>query len=75
MFPQIELGSTNVRVGSTIFGAREPPKQKDTQQQNTSEQPSQQTKSEDTVLQNNTETSSEKQENDEVLKQFQSVAL
>jgi hypothetical protein len=37
--------------------------------------PSQQAKSEDTVLQNNTETSSEKQENDEVLKQFQSVAL
>ena len=24
---QIELGSTNVRVGSTIFGARAPPKQ------------------------------------------------
>jgi hypothetical protein len=76
LFPQIELGSTNVRVGSTIFGARESPKQKDTQQQNTSEQPSQQAKSEATVLQNNTETSSEKQqENDEVLKQFQSVAL
>lgn len=70
----IELGSTNVRVGSTIFGAREPPKQKDTQQ-HTSEQPSQQAKSEDTVLQNNTETSSEKQENDEVLKHFQKVAL
>jgi hypothetical protein len=24
LFLQIELGSTNVRVGSTIFGAREP---------------------------------------------------
>jgi uncharacterized pyridoxal phosphate-containing UPF0001 family protein len=26
VFLQIEMGSTNVRVGSTIFGAREYPK-------------------------------------------------
>lgn len=63
----IELGSTNIRVGSTIFGARAPPSQ--TGQQSGQSQETQ------TDTSSKIDGTSTKKEDDRVLEQFQNVSL